>query len=225
MKIFVAGSGKLANAILTSGLSIQGCDVTRWETAYQTLKEKSIIVHAGSGRQLAECQEFCSKTKSVFIELSTGSETEKMNYDFPLIICSNASILLLKTLNMIKTNGRYFENYEISVTESHQSTKKSQPGTAFALANSLKVSTDKIVSIRDPEMQQNQIRIPKAYLDQHAYHKIIIKDGEDEITIETKVLGYKSYVKGVKRIIEAVLKNNLENKKYQVWDLIDKEMV
>lgn len=225
MKIFVAGSGKLANAILTSNVSIQGCTVTKWETTYQTLKEKSIIVHTGSGRQLEECLEFCLMTKSVFIELSTGSKTEKMNLDFPLIICPNASILVLKTLNMIKTNGWYFENYEISVTESHQSTKKTQPGTAYAIANSLRFSPDKIVSIRDPEIQRNQLRIPKEYLNQHAFHKIVIRDEEDIITIETKVLGYKSYVNGIKKIIESMLKNNLENKKYTVWDFIDKEMI
>lgn len=225
MKIFVVGSGKLANAILTSNLSFQSCEITKWETTYQTLNEKAIIVHAGSGRQLEECLEFCSRTKSVFIELSTGLGTEKTKHDFPFIICPNTSILVLKTLNIIKTNSKYFENYEISITESHQSTKKTEPGTAFAFANSLKFPPDRIVSIRDPEIQQNQIKIPKEYLNKHAFHKIVIKDGEDEITIETKVLGHKSYVNGVKKIIETVLKYNLENKKYTVWDLIDNDML
>lgn len=113
MKIFVVGSGKLANAILTSNLSFQSCEILKWKTQYQTLNEKAIIVHAGSGRQLKECFEFCVRTKSLFIELSTGLETEKMRPNFPLIICPNTSILLLKTLNIIKVNGRYFESYKI----------------------------------------------------------------------------------------------------------------
>lgn len=225
MKIFVVGSGKLANALLTSDLSFQSCEILKWESQYQTLNEKAIIVHAGSGRQLKECFEFCVRTKSPFIDLSTGLETGKMKPDFPLIICPNTSILLLKTLNIIKTNGRYFENYKISITESHQSTKKTEPGTAYAFANSLKFPPDKIISIRDPEIQQNKIGIPKEFLDRHAYHKIVIKDGSDEVTIETKVLGHDSYANGVKTIVEMVLKYGLENKRYTVLDLIDNNML
>jgi 4-hydroxy-tetrahydrodipicolinate reductase len=223
MKIFVVGSGKLAKAILTSNLSIQNCEILKWEIQYLTLNEKSIVVHAGSGRQLKECFEFCVKTKSPFIELSTGLETGKMEPDFPLIICPNTSILLLRMLNIIKVNGRYFENYKISITESHQSTKKTEPGTAYAFANAVKLPLDKIVSIRDPEIQLNKIGIPKQYLDKHAYHRIVIKDGSDEVTIETKVLGHDSYANGVKTIIETVLKYPLENKKYSILELIDIE--
>jgi len=225
MSIFVVGSGKLANAILTSDLLVQSYEIVKWESQYQALNEKAIIVHAGSGRQLKECFEFCDRTKTVFIELSTGLETETMKSDFPLIISPNTSILVLKILNMIKVNGRYFENYEISITESHQSTKKTEPGTAYSFANSLKFPLDKIISIRDLGIQQNTIGIPKEYIDKHAYHKIVIKDGSDEVTIETKVLGHDSYANGVNMIIETVLKNSLENKRYTILDLIDNDML
>jgi len=225
MRIFVVGSGKLANAILTSDLLVQSYEIVKWKSQYQALNEKAIIVHAGSGRQLKECFEFCDRTKTVFIELSTGLETETMKSDFPLIISPNTSILVLKTLNMIKVNGRYFENYEISITESHQSTKKTEPGTAYSFANSLKFPLDKIISIRDLGIQQNTIGIPKDYIDKHAYHKIVIKDGSDEVTIETKVLGHDSYANGVNMIIETVLKNSLENKRYTILDLIDNDML
>jgi len=225
IKIFVAGSGKLANAILSSGLSFQSCEILKWDTRFQTFDEKAILVHAGSGRQLKECMEFCARTKSIFIELSTGLETETLQSDFPLIICPNTSILVLKTLNMLKANGKSFEKYSISITESHQSTKKTEPGTAYAFANSLKFPVDKIVSIRNPEIQQNEIGIPEEYLEKHAYHKIIIKDGSDEVSIETKVLGHDSYAKGVKLIIEAALINSLENRSYTVLDLIASNML
>ncbi len=225
MKIFVVGSGKLANALLTSNLSFQSCEVLRWKTQDQTLNEKAIIVHAGSGRQLKECIEFCVRSKSVFIELSTGLETESMTPDFPLIVCPNTSILLLKTLSIVKANGNYFEDYEISITESHQSTKKTEPGTAYTFANALKIPLDRIISIREPEIQLNEIGIPKEFLGKHAYHKIVIKDGDDEIVLETKVLGHHSYAKGVKRIIDTILKNSLENKKYTILDLIDDNML
>lgn len=225
MKIFIVGSGNLANALFKANLSFPSCEILKWESKFQSLNEKAIIIHAGSGRQLKECCEFCIRTKSIFIELSTGLETENMNPDFPLIICPNTSILVLKTLNMIKTNGKYFKDYEISITESHQSTKKTEPGTAYAFAKALDFPLEKIISIRNPDIQQNKIGIQKEYLDKHAYHKIIIKDGSDEIVIETKVLGHNSYANGIKTIIDKVLKINLENKKHTVLELIDSNIL
>lgn len=225
IKVLVVGAGKLANAVLNSDLSLQFCEILKWEAKYSALTEKAIIIHAGSGRQLKECIEFCERTKSVFIELSTGLETEKMESGFPLIVCPNTSILVLKTLNMIKACGGYFENCDISITESHQSSKKTEPGTAYAFANSLKVTPNQIISIRNPEIQRTEIGIPEEYMDKHAYHKIVIKDGNDEVTIETKVLGHDSYANGVRKIIQAVSEFSLEDKRYSIFDLIDRNMI
>jgi len=225
MKIFIVGSGKLAKAIITSNMLLQSVEILKWESHFKSQSEKAILVHAGSGRQLKECFEFCERTKSVLLELSTGLETETMNTDFPLIICPNTSILLLKTLHMIKAYGKSFKNYIISITESHQSTKKTEPGTAYTFAQAFQFPLDKIVSIRDQEIQRNEIGIPQEYLDKHAYHKIVLKDGNDEVTIETKVLGHDSYANGVKTILETVLKNGFENKKYTVLDLIDRNIL
>jgi len=225
MKIYVVGSGKLANAIVTSSISLQAGEILKWEMPDQSSNEQAVVVHAGSGRQLQECIEFCERTKSVFVELSTGLETETMTPAFPLVVCPNTSILVLKTLHMLKANGGSFAGYEISITESHQSAKRTEPGTAYAFARSLKFPVDKVVSVRDPGVQQGEIGIPREYLERHAYHKIVIKDGRDEVTIETKVLGHESYAKGVNAIVEAVLKHELENRRYTVLDLIEKNML
>lgn len=50
IKIFVVGTGRLANAILTSNLVFQSCEILKWVTEYKSLNEKAILVHAGSGR-------------------------------------------------------------------------------------------------------------------------------------------------------------------------------
>ena len=225
MKVYLAGSGKLARAILSADLSFPSGKILKWESGYQSSAEKAIIVHAGSGRQLQECISFCRRTDSVLIELSTGLETEKMDPDFTLIVCPNTSILVLKILNVFKAFGHYFENNEISIFESHQSSKTSEPGTAYNFARSLKFPIDKIQSIRDPETQLKQIGIPKEFLDKHAYHKIVVEDGTDQMTIETKVLGHGSYAHGLKKIIDAVLQNRFEKKRYTVLELIDKNML
>lgn len=223
MKIFVVGSGKLASAILSSDLSSYPDEVMPWNVAYTTLSEKSIIIHAGSGRQLKECLDFCKRTDSVFVELSTGLETEMLDPDFTLVICPNTSILLLKMMRIVKTFGHYFQNDKISITESHQHSKTSVPGTAFNFAQSLNVPVDQIKSIRNPESQLKEIGIDPDYLDRHAYHKIVIQDGLDTLTIETKVLGHNAYAVGVARIIELILNCRLEKKKYSVIDLLDNE--
>jgi len=224
-KIVVVGSGKLASAMLSLSTIYPSGEVLKWDSQCQFLTEKAILIHAGSGRQLNECFEFCSRTKSTLIELSTGLETEHMQPDFPLILCPNTSLLVLKMMSVLKANGHHFENFDISITESHQAAKKTEPGTAFSFADSLKLSRDKVVSIRNADIQEHKIGIPPAYLDKHAYHRIEIKDGNDEVVIETKVLGHDSYAKGVKAIIDAVSKQPLENRKYSVLELIDKQLL
>jgi dihydrodipicolinate reductase len=225
MKIFIAGSGKLASAILSSSLAFPSGEVVKWESDYCSLNEKAIIVHAGSGRQLEECIAFCQKTGSTLIELSTGLFTETLEADFTLIICPNTSILLLKTMNMLKQCGHYFSKDKISILESHQSAKKSVPGTAYNFADSLNFPATNITSIRDVDTQLNEVGIPSDYLGKHAYHKIIIEDGPDQVVIETKVLGHDSYVNGVKKIVGAVLKNSFEKRTYNVLELIDNNML
>ncbi|MDI3322413.1 dihydrodipicolinate reductase C-terminal domain-containing protein [Pinibacter soli] len=225
MKIFIAGSGKLASAILSASISFPSCEVQKWETDFATTNEKAIVVHAGSGRQLDECIAFCKKTGSIFVELSTGLSTENMEADFTLIVCPNTSILLLKTMNMLKLYGQYFSKDKISIIESHQSAKQSVPGTAYNFANSLNFPANDIQSIRDAETQLNEVGISAEYLGKHAYHKIIIEDGPDQVIIETKVLGHDSYVNGVKKIINAVLSNSFEKRKYNVLELIDRNML
>lgn len=220
MKIFIVGSGKLANAILSAGLAFDSCEVLKWEPKHQAQAEKAILVHAGSGRQLSDCLAYCERTGSVLIELSTGLETETLDTQFPLIICPNTSILVLKMLNLLKSGGHTLAHYDISITESHQAEKTTEPGTAYSFAHSLNVPTAQIRSVREPDSQATTFGIPAEYLSKHAYHKIVIKDGTDEVVIETKVLGHESYARGVKQIISAVLQYPLSNKRYTILELI-----
>jgi len=221
MEIFVVGSGKLASEILDSGMSFPSGSLKKWEEKPETYSLKSVIVHAGSGRQLDKCIGFCKRSKSVFIELSTGLETETMQVDFTLILCPNTSILMLKTMSLLEHFGQYFAGNNITITESHQAAKQSVPGTAFNLAKSFQVPSEKIISIRDTDFQQNELKIPDEFLDRHAYHKITIQDGSDEVSIETRVLGHQSYSKGVKKIIDAILVHQLEERKYSVLEFIE----
>lgn len=221
MKILIVGSGKLAKALLEADFSSQPVERMKWDEAVQPVIAPAVLVHAGSGRQLKECLDFCNRTKSPLIELSTGLGSEKIIPDFPLIICPNTSILLLKTLHAMKSIAGYFQNITITITESHQSAKTSEPGTAHAFAKILNVPAENIISIRDPEIQMRGLGIPEEYLNKHAFHRIQMADNNDTVTIETKVLGYNSYVEGVKKIIDAVSHHKFENRVYTVLEFID----
>lgn len=219
MKILVVGSGKLARALLTTDLSLESSQVLRWNYSTRDV-EKSIVIHAGSGRELDECIEFCERTNSLLVELSTGLYTETLTPNFTLIVCPNTSLLTLSVLRFASELGKEIKNCTVSITESHQVSKTSAPGTAFSFAHFLGLPTNQVKSIRDEQLQAAEIGIPKEYLDKHAYHKIRIKGEGEEIVIETKVLGHASYVHGVKRIIELILKRrNWEKRKYSVLEL------
>lgn len=222
MKVFIVGAGKLANAIIDAQICIPNCEFEKWDAQYShVLNNRSIVVHAGSGRELQQCIDFCSRTQSVLVELSTGLKTEMLDPDFPLIVCPNISILILKTLHMFKAYGHGFSQFDISITESHQASKTAEPGTAYAFAHSLHVPVGNVVSVRDPHIQENEIGIPAQFLDKHAYHQIVIKDGNDQVVLQTKVLGHSSYAKGVRAIVRSVALHTLECKRYTVLDLID----
>jgi 4-hydroxy-tetrahydrodipicolinate reductase len=221
MKIYIVGSGKLANAILSSEGFRESSQFLKWLPEYVGLKERAVVVHSGSGRELEACMKFCRKTGSVLIELSTGLETERLEPDFPLVVCPNTSILVLRVLYMLKSMGKLFSTYDISIVESHQSAKKSAPGTAYKIAEYLNLPINKIGSIRDPEVQSRELGIEKDFLDKHAYHKITIKDASDEVTIEMKVQGHESYSMGVRKIIDVALTTPLQRKRYNILDLIE----
>lgn len=219
MKTVVVGSGKLAKAICVKGENGDSAAMLSWEDFDKN--ERVVVIHAGSGRQLSDCINFCILTKSPLIELSTDSKIDVSDVEFPLVICPNTSILILKMMYLIKKNGDLFREYDKTIVESHQSTKTTQPGTAINLADSLSIDESEIVSIRDPLMQTDKIGIPEEYLGKHAYHKITIGDKLTEVTIQMKVLGHSDYAGGVKAIVKAVNEHSLENRKYEIDEFID----
>ena len=219
-KIVLVGSGKLANAILDALGALPDWEIAKWDECDRRTLPQTIVIHAGSGRHLEDVFRFCSLSKSVLIELSTGMPTESRSFDFPRVICSNTSIAIVKFLFMLAEHGKLFMNSEITIEESHQAAKTSVPGTAVDIARSLHVSPDRISSCRNREHQKEALGIPDEFLERHAYHRVSIKDGDSLISLETTVLGHKPYSDGVISIVRAIEKNALEAKKYDVIDFV-----
>jgi dihydrodipicolinate reductase len=220
MQVLIVGSGKLATELLDE-LSVEApLTVCRWSGA-PSLPGRSVVVHAGSGRELNDVIAYCRATHSVLIELATGSQLESASPAFPVVLCPNVNILMLKFMNMLARSGRLFKGYRMELTESHQAEKRSAPGTAIAMAQSLGLSAEDVVSVRDREEQSTVLRIPKEHLGRHAVHAILIEDGGCRISLETRVYGASPYAKGVAKIVSAVAARPLENRVYAIDEFVE----
>lgn len=219
-QVIIAGKGKLATELFDSLEIPELLTKCSWKNN-ETNSIRSIIVHAGSGRELPEIVSFCKKTNSTLIELSTGSVLEGEQQSFPIVMCPNTNILMLKFMNMIAKSGHLFSGCEIEIMESHQSSKKSTPGTAVAIAQSLSVNPNLIKSVRDPEDQKNLLNIEEKHLHRHAFHSIRLVDGPCQVVLESRVFGESPYASGVSKIINATFFNVLENRTYSINEYIE----
>ncbi|MGU7778951.1 dihydrodipicolinate reductase [Burkholderia sp. PU8-34] len=219
MQVLVVGSGKLATELLRSHKLDNTYQVIPWP-ADGHIDVRSIVVHAGSGRALPAVIAACRATCSPLIELSTGSGLETGSHDFPVVLCPNTNILMLKFMSMLEASGHLFRDCAISVVESHQATKTSVPGTAVSIGQSLGVPPDAIRSVRDPAVQRDELRIPADELARHAYHQIRIEDGACSLQFESRVYGASPYADGVSCIVDAVRRHDLDNRRYSIMEFI-----
>jgi 4-hydroxy-tetrahydrodipicolinate reductase len=220
MQIIIVGSGKLATELLNTLEFDHTCQVVSWTDKVHS-NGKSIVVHAGSGRELKDVIAYCEQTRSPLVELSTGSEIENALPAFPVVLCPNTNILMLKFMNMLARGAHLFRGYSIKLTESHQAQKASVPGTAVSMASALGLNAGDVHSVRDPDKQKVALHIPVEHLNRHAYHQIVIEDAACSINLETRVYGASPYADGVARILAAIRSNELENRLYVIDEFVE----
>jgi hypothetical protein len=218
--IIIVGHGKLATELLhgLGGPAISR--VVPWSGREALKDDRCMVVHAGSGREICYVIEFCSATGSILLDLSTGDSRLPATVTFPAVICPNVNMQMLSFMAMIKQAAGYFQGQDIEITESHQESKTTKPGTALHLAKSLGVPESRIRSVRDPKEQKEVLQIPSSFLDRHAYHEIVIKNPEVSIRLETKVLGKSAYASGLARVVEIVSKSNPGPGYHDIVDLL-----
>lgn len=220
MQVIIAGTGKLATELRQLLSKRADYQVRPW-TDRPSPAEKAIVVHAGSGRELDAIAAYCEATRSPLLELSTGTDIEAKAHGFPVVLCPNTNILMLKVMAMLEQAGQMFHAYPIQLIESHQATKTSVPGTAVHIAHSLGIEPGNIRSVRDTDTQKAALQIAEADLSRHAYHQILIQDGPCSVKLETRVTGDTPYANGVDQIIQAVMAHELENRCYPVMAFIE----
>jgi dihydrodipicolinate reductase len=220
MVVTVVGTGKLARELLSELPKVSCAKVIAWPDMARA-EGRGVVVHAGSGRELEDAIAYCQQTGSTLVELATGSVLETREVGFPVVVCPNTNILMLKFMAMLAASGRYFRNDKVRITESHQAEKASVPGTAVALARSLGLPSEKIHSIRDPREQMESLHVPPEHLSRHAYHRVEIEDQVSSITLETRVFGPAPYADGLAQIIAAIQSHEIENRRYDVTEFIE----
>lgn len=220
MQVYIAGTGKLATELIEKLVPQHELSVARWPGA-SAPNTRSIVVHAGSGREIGSIADFCSRTASVLVELSTGSSLEGTHPDFPVVFCPNTNILMLKFMCMLERSGAMFNGCEIQVIESHQASKTSVPGTAVQMAGALGVAASRITSVRDTSQQVDELHIPHEHLARHAFHRITLHDGPCTVSMETRVYGDSPYASGVQQIVAAIHQRALESRVYSITEFIE----
>ena len=224
MQVFIVGTGKLAIELLEAMGADPASEVIPWASKGEN-QGPAIVVHAGSGRELNAVVAYCQATRSTLVELATGSEAETASQGFPVVVCPNTNILMLKFMHMLEQSGHLFSGYPITLTESHQQQKTSVPGTAVAMAQALGLDSTAVRSVRDPQVQVDALKIPTEHLARHAYHQIVIEDPVCSITLETRVYGTSPYADGVARIITAIRAHALEDRTYPIGEFVERGWV
>lgn len=139
---------------------------------------------------------------------------------FPIVLCPNTNILMLKFMAMLEQCGKMFNGYEINIIESHQASKASVPGTAVNIAHSLGMSSNDIQSVRDTSIQRTQLEIAEADLARHAFHQVQIHEGKCSVKLESRVYGDAPYAEGVAQIVAAASSRQLERRLYSIMEFV-----
>jgi len=234
--IIIAGRGNFAESLLKNCNKLAGfknINILSWHDYNINKLEMSLIIHTGSGRELEKIIEFCNGTQSVLVQAATGLELEKYlknNLDFVLIKAPNLALPIIKFMKILELTGDMFDSkdFNIKISESHQGSKKTVPGTAVQFANALGLPEENILSIRD-ESKQKELGIEEQYLDGHAVHWIEINGLGARLSFKTEILGRDAYAYGVLKLFEKfdeISKLEKVNQKiYNITDLVQLRLI
>lgn len=204
--LLIVGRGKLAQELLQGLHGPAIARVIPWDGRGSLDGEACMVVHAGSGRELAEVVAFCSETGCALLDLSTAGSEFPAEVSFPVVACPNVNMPMLSFMAMVRQSAALFHGLDIRIAESHQASKRTKPGTAVHLAKSLGIPESEIRSERNPQVQLEVLGIPEDFLERHAYHEIVITGQDAEIRLQTRVLGKSAYAAGLAKVVETVVR-------------------
>lgn len=165
------------------------------------------------------------------------TDTEQHAESVYAVIAPNMCKQIVALTHMIQELSRNFPNcfdgYHLSITESHQSTKKDVSGTAkdmLAYFNQLTadgLELEGVEKIRDPTKQM-EIGVPEQALKGHAWHTYTLATGSDAsdassvlFQFKHNVCGRRTYAEGVVDAVLFLTKKVAERSDKVVFDMID----
>ncbi len=173
-----------------------------------------------------------------FVMGTTGGDRDRLeelvkNGSVPAVIAPNMAKQIVGFQAMLEyaadTFPGLFKGYSLEVTESHQQGKADTSGTAKAVVACFqKLGTEfdlnDIKMIRDPEIQEKQLKIPKEHLKGHGWHTYTLRSPDNSVMFEFRhnVNGRDIYVKGTfDAVIFLQQKINAGNRAHNFFTMID----
>lgn len=186
---------------------------------------------------------FYTQNKIPFVMGTTGGDRDKLEQTVkqastPAVIAPNMAKQIVGFQAMMeyaaKTFPNLFHGYTLEVIESHQNGKADTSGTAKAMVgyfNKLGPDFDvnDIEMIRDPKIQEQELKIPKKYLTGHGWHTYTLKaeDGSAMFEFKHNVNGRDIYVNGtfdaVMFLVQKLEESDSTKKLYTMIDVLNRE--
>ena len=186
---------------------------------------------------------FYTKNKIPFVMGTTGgdrAQLEKVVKDasIPAVIAPNMAKQIVGFQAMMEyaadTFPDLFKGYTLEVVESHQNGKADTSGTAKAMVGYFnKLGPDfkvnDIQMIRDPKIQEQELKIPNEYLTGHGWHTYTLKSKDGSVLFEFKhnINGRDIYVSGtfdaVMFLVKKLEESNSPKKLYTMIDVLNRE--
>lgn len=169
-----------------------------------------------------------------FVMGTTGGNRQEMehmvrNSKISAVIAPNMAISVVEIQDeldrLFQTSPDCFDGWHMTISESHQASKRDVSGTAIAFRSQLEklgaVMEEEIESVRSPE-RQRELGIRN--VDGHAYHWIVLTSpGGDTKEYRTQIEGRQSYVEGTLmaiRFLERRIKGGSHGEVFTMSDVL-----
>jgi len=186
---------------------------------------------------------FYNQNQIHFLMGTTGGDRDKLEQTVkqastPAVIAPNMAKQIVGFQAMMEYAANsfpdLFKGYTLEVIESHQNGKADTSGTAKAMVgyfNKLGPDFDvnDIKMIRDPKIQEQELKLPKEYLTGHGWHTYTLRaeDGSAMFEFKHNINGRDIYVNGtfdaVMFLVEKLEKPDSTKTLYTMIDVLNRE--
>lgn len=218
MHLYIAGRGAMAHA-QAARCEAEGVPYSFWTEAPNTREKNAAVLHVGGREKLLRAIPWCEATRTPLIHAASGLDDCLPPAPKCVIVrAPNLSLNVIAFLEMIpdlrmraRTNGT-----TTRIIVSHQLTKMTPPGTAYAIAELLGVSPAVIEQLQTPE-EQREFGVKSEHLERHSVHHVqLFKDSRCTIDLRIQVNGLEEYAEGALAIARALVSHPIENGYYSV---------